>query len=255
MPCSRKPVNCSIPNDLVEALRSAKFVVALTGAGVSAESGIPTFRDARDGLWAKFRPEELATPEAFARDPATVTRWYDWRRQNCAAARPNAAHLALAELEQHCPRFSLITQNVDRLHHAAGSRNVVELHGTLWVWRCVRCGEQREDHQPFREFPPRCHCGGLRRPAVVWFGEALPADALAKAYRDAEECDLFFSIGTSAVVYPAADLAHAARQHGARVAEINAQPTPLTPLADWALTGRAGEVLPALTARAFGRSA
>ncbi len=255
MRCSPKPVSVSIPDDLVEALRSARFVVALTGAGVSAESGIPTFRDAMDGLWAKFRPEDLATPEAFARDPATVTRWYDWRRQLCAKASPNPAHRALAELERRCRKFSLITQNVDRLHQAAGSRNVIELHGTLWEWRCVRCGEQREERQPFGEFPPRCRCGGMRRPAVVWFGEALPENALAQAYRDAEACDLFFSIGTSAVVYPAADLAHAARQHGARVAEINAQPTPLTPLADWPLIGRAGEVLPALVARAFGRSA
>jgi NAD-dependent deacetylase len=251
MRCLRVPVSFSIPNDLVAALRSARFVVALTGAGVSAESGIPTFRDALDGLWAKFRPEDLATPAAFERDPKTVTRWYDERRQRCAAAKPNAGHLALAAMQRRCARFSLITQNVDRLHQAAGSEDVVELHGTLWVWRCTRCGAEREERGAFNDYPPRCDCGGARRPAVVWFGEALPEPALARAYRDAENCDLFFSIGTSAVVYPAADLPRVAR----RVVEINAQPTPLSPLADWVLTGRAGEVLPALVAQAFGRSA
>jgi NAD-dependent deacetylase len=252
MPCSLVPVNSSIPNDLVAALRSAQFVVVVTGAGVSAESGIPTFRDAMDGLWAKFRPEDLATPEAFARDPATVTRWYDERRQKCASVKPNAGHFALVEMERRCARFSLITQNVDRLHQAAGSRSVVELHGTLWVWQCVQCGTEREERGTLSEYPPRCSCGGSRRPAVVWFGEALPEDAIARAYRDAETCDLFFSIGTSAVVYPAADLARAARRSGAKIVEINAQATPLTPLADWALTGRSGELLPVLIERAFG---
>ncbi|MCX8091322.1 MAG: NAD-dependent deacylase [Verrucomicrobiae bacterium] len=237
-----------MPNELLEALRSARFVVALTGAGVSAESGIPTFREPMDGWWARFRPEDLATPEAFARDPATVTRWYEWRRQLCAKAKPNPAHRALVQLERRCRRVSLITQNVDRLHQAAGSQNVVELHGTLWEWRCVRCGQQREERQPLRDFPPLCSCGGLRRPAVVWFGEALPEAALARAYHDAAACDVFFAIGTSAVVWPAAELAHVARQHGARLVEINVRPTPLTSLADWVLTGRAGEVLPALVA-------
>jgi NAD-dependent deacetylase len=166
--------------------------------------------------------------------------------------KPNAGHLALAELERRCTKFSLITQNVDRLHQAAGSQNVVELHGTLWVWRCVRCGVEREERGTFTEYPPKCVCGGKRRPAVVWFGEALPEDAIATAYRDAETCDLFLSVGTSAVVYPAADLAQAARRSGAKVVEINAQPTPLTVRADWALRGRSGEVLPALVAEAFG---
>jgi NAD-dependent deacetylase len=251
MRCLLVLVSFSIPNDLVETLRSARFVVALTGAGVSAESGVPTFRDAMDGLWSKFRPEDLATPEAFARDPATVTRWYDERRQKCASVKPNAGHIALVELERRCPRFSLITQNVDRLHQAAGSRSVLELHGTLWVWRCVRCADEREERGPFGEYPPRCGCGGMRQPSVLWFGETLPEDVLAKAYREAETCDLFISIGTSAIVYPAADLARAARRSGAKVVEINAQPTPLTRLADWVLTGRAGEVLPALVAGTF----
>ena len=248
-------MNFSIPDNLVAALQTARSVGALTGAGVSAESGIPTFRDAVEGLWAKFRAEDLATLEAFGRDPETVARWYDWRRQKCAAAKPNPGHLALVQLERRCARFSLITQNVDRLHQAAGSRNVVELHGTIWVWRCTACGEEHENREPFREFPPRCRCGGARRPGVVWFGEALPEDAIARAYRAAEACDLFLSIGTSAVVYPAADLAHAARRSGAKVAEINAQPTPLSAAADWSVLGKSGEVLPALVERAFGRSA
>jgi NAD-dependent deacetylase len=242
----------SIPCDLVDAMRRARFVVVLTGAGVSAESGIPTFRDAMDGLWAKYRPEDLATPEAFARDPATVSRWYDERRLKCAVARPNAGHVALAELQRRCPRFTLITQNVDRLHQAAGSRDVVELHGTLWVWRCTRCGAETEERGPaFTEYPPRCRCDAPRRPSVVWFGETLPEDAVERAYRDAGLCDLFFSVGTSSVVYPAADLAHAARRNGATIAEINPEPTPLSGVADWSILGKAGEVLPELVQRTW----
>jgi NAD-dependent deacetylase len=247
-------VNFSISSDLIAAVRTARSVCVLTGAGVSAESGIPTFRDAMEGLWAKFRAEDLATPEAFERDPETVARWYDWRRQKCASAKPNPGHVAIATWEQRCPRFTLATQNVDRLHQAAGSRHVIELHGTLWVWRCVRCGEEREDREAFSEFPPRCRCGGPRRPGVVWFGEALPEDALKQAYQAAETCELFFSIGTSALVYPAADLAHAARRSRGKVVEINAQPTPLSAVADWSLLGKSGDVLPALVAQAFGGS-
>ena len=245
-----------VPAALVKALRDARSVVVLTGAGISAESGIPTFRDALTGLWAKFNPAELATPEAFVRDPETVTRWYDERRQKCAGAKPNAGHLALARLQQQFAvggrRFTLITQNVDRLHQSAGSTNVIELHGTLWVWRCTRCGEEREDREAFREFPSKCRCGGTRRPGVVWFGEELPPHAIAAAESAAEHCDLFFSIGTSAVVYPAAGLAHTARRHEAQLAEVNAQPTDLTPLVDWSVIAPAGQALPQLVAEAFG---
>jgi NAD-dependent deacetylase len=243
------------PAALVSALRDAYSVVVLTGAGISAESGIPTFRDALTGLWAKFDPADLATPQAFARDPATVTRWYDERRQKCADAQPNAGHLALARLQRQLFEqgrcFTLITQNVDRLHQAAGSRDVIELHGTLWVWRCTSCGEEREDRAPFPEFPPKCQCGGTRRPGVVWFGEELPAQAMALAQAAAKDCDLFFSIGTSAVVYPAAGLAHEARKRGARLVEINAQATDLTPLVDWSILARAGAALPELVRQAF----
>jgi NAD-dependent deacetylase len=242
---------------LVDALREARAVVVLTGAGVSAESGIPTFRDAMDGLWAKFDPHELASPEGFERDPKTVTRWYDWRREKCAAAKPNAAHLALARLENHLAAqqraFTLLTQNVDRLHQAAGSRNVVELHGTIWVWRCTRCGIEREERGvPFKEYPPRCACGGARRPAVVWFGEMLPEDAMQQAGDALEACDLFFSIGTSAVVEPAASFIHHARRRGAKTVEINREPTPITPVVDWSLPGKAGEILPEVVRLAFG---
>jgi NAD-dependent deacetylase len=231
----------------------------LTGAGVSAESGIPTFRDAMDGLWAQYEATQLATPAAFLRDPELVTRWYDCRRQKCAAASPNPGHIALARMQsllaQHDRRFTLITQNVDRLHQAAGSRDVIELHGTLWVWRCTKCGAEREERDvPFKEHPPKCACGGNRRPAVVWFDEPLPEDALHAAMCAAGDCDLFFSIGTSALVYPAADLSHVARQNRAKIVEINAAPTPLSPLADWSLLGKSGELLPALLARAFGES-
>ena len=245
-----------LPSSLVSAVRDAQAVVVLTGAGISAESGIPTFRDALTGMWAKFNPDELATPEAFIRDPAMVSRWYDERRQKCAEAKPNAGHLALArlqkELVQREHRFTLITQNVDRLHQAAGSNDVIELHGTLWVWRCTHCGDEREDREPFQEFPPKCRCGGARRPGVVWFGEELPAKAMSLAEAAAGNCDLFFSIGTSAVVYPAAGLAHTARLKRAKLVEINAQPTDLTSLVDWPLLGKAGEILPELIRQTFG---
>lgn len=241
----------------MNALQAARAVVVLTGAGVSAESGIPTFRDAMEGLWAKYDPSQLATPEAFDRDPETVTRWYDWRRQKCAAAKPNPAHLALASLEKHFiihkRGFTLLTQNVDRLHQAAGSRDVVELHGTLWVWRCTRCGVEREEREvPFTEYPPRCACGGARRPAVVWFGEMLPEHALEQSHDALEACGFFFSIGTSAVVEPAASFIHIARHRGAKTVEINRDATPISRVVDWSLLGKAGEILPQLVKRVVG---
>ena len=247
-----------IPEELVTALNAARAVVVLTGAGVSAESGIPTFRDAMEGLWAKYDPMQLATPEAFERDPETVTRWYDWRREKCAGAKPNPAHLALAEMQRAIEEtgrsFTLITQNVDRLHQAAGSRDVIELHGTLWVWRCTHCGEEREErHVPFTQYPPQCACGGNRRPGVVWFGESLPEAALARTYQALEECDLFFAMGTSAVVQPAASFLHVARQHRAKTVEINLTSTPASRLADWSILGRAGEILPELARRGLGK--
>ena len=246
-----------ILDNLVGELREARAVVVLTGAGVSAESGISTFRDAMEGLWAKYDPSQLATPEAFDRDSEIVTRWYDWRREKCATAKPNPAHLALARLEEHLATqergFTLLTQNVDRLHQAAGSRNVVELHGTLWVWRCTRCGIEREERTvPFQEYPPRCACGGARRPAVVWFGEMLPEQALKQAHDALATCDFFFSVGTSAVVEPAANFIYSVRHRGAKTVEINRDATPISRVVDWSLLGKAGEVLPELVRRAFG---
>jgi NAD-dependent deacetylase len=238
------------------ALRGARRVVALTGAGVSAESGAPTFRDAQQGLWARFDPAELATPEAFARDPEVVSRWYDERRLNALRCEPNAAHAALADLERRVLEaegdFTLLTQNVDRLHHRAGSARVVELHGTLCAWRCTKTGEEVEPGpEAFKTFPPMSPAGAPMRPGVVWFGEALPSEAVEAAMDAIERCDVFLSIGTSAVVHPAAGFIHDASRRGATTIEVNLEPTPITEMVDHALHGRAGEILPALVDRAF----
>jgi NAD-dependent deacetylase len=252
-------VEGSFDQNLLDALRNAQSVTVLTGAGVSAESGIPTFRDALTGYWAKFNPEELATPQAFARDPAMVSRWYDERRCNVAACKPNPGLLALASLQRRAlsegRKFTLITQNVDRLHQSAGSNDVIELHGSLWVWRCEDCGAEREERGPvFAEYPIRCTCGGYRRPGVVWFGEALPTQALAAAQRAAETCELFISCGTSAVVYPAAGLIDVALAGGARLLEVNPQPTAYTSRATWSLRSASGRALPTLLHAAFGEA-
>ncbi len=241
-----------LPPELIEALRDARRVVALTGSGISAESGVPTFRDAQTGLWANYDPQELATPEAFARDPELVRQWYAWRRELVERARPNAGHAALAELERSVPEFSLVTQNVDGLHQQAGSADVVELHGNILRSRCpvenvtVEPGEAED-------LPPLCpNCGSPLRPDVVWFGEALPAAGLEAASGAARSCDLFLSVGTSGLVYPAASLPYEALENGAIVAEVNPERTPLSPSARFSLRGRAGEVLPRLVSAAFG---
>ncbi len=231
---------------LPERLSRARRVAVLTGAGVSAESGVPTFRGA-DGLWRRYRAEELATPEAFHRDPALVWEWYDWRRQLIARCEPNPAHQAIAELERQSPEFLLITQNVDGLHKRAGSVQMVELHGSLWRVRCQTEGKITEHLEvPLQSLSPRCGCGGLLRPDVVWFGEALPEEALRQAFQAAETSDVFLVVGTSAVVQPAASLPAIARRHGAYVVEVNLEPTGLTPIADESHHGRAGEILPRL---------
>jgi NAD-dependent deacetylase len=235
------------------AIAHARHIVVITGAGISAESGIRTFRDTMAGLWKEFDPQKLATPEAFAADPATVTRWYDWRRLGCLAAEPNPGHLALAALERTLAarggEFTLLTQNVDRLHQKAGSRNVVELHGSIMEWRCTRTGRKTvPGPEPFPEFPPRSpfDASALLRPDVVWFGEMLPESALAAGSDAVASCDLFISVGTSSVVYPAAGFAEQALYRGANVIEVNPEPTPLSPLATWSLRGKAGEMLPRL---------
>ncbi len=227
-------------------LRKSQRVTVLTGAGVSAESGVPLFRG-DGGLWQTHRPEDLATPQAFARDPQLVWEWYDWRRARVADALPNPGHYALAELEQRVPDFTLITQNVDGLHDRAGSRNILKLHGDIWQLRCTHCGEEKTNTDvPLSELPPYCSCGALLRPAIVWFGESLPTGVLQTAADAAARAELFLVIGTSALVQPAASLPLMAQQGGARLVEINPQPTPLSTHADINLVGPAGELLPEL---------
>jgi NAD-dependent deacetylase len=228
-------------------------VAALTGAGISAESGVPTFRGA-GGLWKNFRAEDLATPEAFERDPDLVWEWYDWRRGLIAAVEPNAGHVALAELERHLPGFTLITQNVDGLHDRAGSRNVLKVHGDIWTVRCVDCGKQRQDlRAKLAPLPPRCACGSLERPGVVWFGEGLPQDIWRQAERAARSASVFLVIGTSALVYPAAGLVELAKSSGAKVIEINVAETPVTRLVDLSWRAPSAEALPALLHSAAGK--
>ena len=231
-------------SEVGEWIKSARSVAALTGAGISAESGIPTFRGP-GGLWRNYRPEHLATPEAFSRDPKLVWQWYDWRRGLIAKAEPNAGHIALAALERRHPNFMLITQNVDGLHDRAGSRNILKVHGDIWTLRCSVCGREHEDYRaPLPEVPPRCNCEALERPGVVWFGESLPQEIWRKAERAAREAEVFLVIGTSAVVYPAAGLAALAKSSGARVVEINLHETPVSAIADASLKGPAAEILP-----------
>ncbi|GAB4484367.1 MAG: NAD-dependent deacylase [Anaerolineales bacterium] len=233
--------------DLLSFLGKARRFAVLTGAGVSQESGLRTFRDAQTGLWAQYRPEDLATPEAFARDPKLVWDWYALRREKARSVQPNPGHFALAELEKRVSAFTLITQNVDGLHRRAGSVNVLELHGNLQRVKCSVCGEQAAAWDESGPDVPKCSgCGGLLRPDVVWFGESLPRRELEAAVEAARTCDVFFSIGTSGLVQPAASLAYAARNQGALVVEINAEPTPLTGKVDFFLQGKSGEILPAL---------
>ncbi len=237
----------NFPPELLSFLRKARRVAALTGAGVSQESGLSTFRDAQVGLWAQYRPEDLATPEAFARDPKLVWGWYALRREKARAAQPNPGHFALVEMEKRVPDFTLITQNVDGLHRRAGSVNVLELHGNLQRVKCSMCGKQAAAWDESSPDVPKCsRCGGLLRPDVVWFGESLPIIELEVAFEAARVCDAFFSIGTSGLVQPASSLAYAAQSKGALVVEINAEPTPLTEAVDFFLQGKSGEVLPGL---------
>jgi NAD-dependent deacetylase len=237
------------PEELIQRLRTVQRVAALTGAGVSQESGLRTFRDAQTGLWAQYRPEELASPEAFRRDPKLVWDWYAWRREAIKAVRPNPGHYALAEIERRFSEFTLITQNVDGLHRMAASQNLLELHGNIQRVRCAGCYTFTETWDEDSESVPRCReCGGLLRPDVVWFGESLPREQLEAAVEAARSCEVFFSIGTSGVVQPAASLAFAAHNRGALVVEINAEPTPLTSKANFVFHGKSGEILPQLAA-------
>lgn len=236
-------------------LHAARHIAMLTGAGVSAESGVPTFRDAQTGMWARFRPEDLATEEAFRRDPQRVWDWYAERRENLRDVQPNAGHSAVAEFQQRHPgRLTLITQNVDGLHQKAGSPSVLALHGTIfenqWLDRCELARRPMDachvdQAEPGR--PPRCaQCGNLARPAVVWFGEMLPTAAMAAAEQAARRCEVMLVAGTSGAVYPAAGLAHQARAAGAKVVIVGPDATDLDDIADAVLTGTSAQILPRL---------
>ncbi len=223
---------------------SLPAVACLTGAGISAESGIATFRESR-GLWNQVPVEEVATPQAFARDPVKVWRFYEARRAQVAGCSPNAGHLALARLGDRLgDRFTLITQNVDGLHQVAGSRDVLEVHGSLWRLRCTRCGREREDRTvPLDPLPPLCDCEGMLRPSVVWFGEVLPERTFRAAVEAAESASVFLVVGTSAVVEPAASLARVAAYQGAELWEVNPEHTPLTPMCGRSWQAPAGAVM------------
>ncbi len=236
--------------EIISEIKKSKNVVALTGSGVSAESGIPTFRG-KNGLWKNFRAEELATPHAFSQNPKLVWEWYDWRRGIIAPVKPNPAHKVLALWEKEFPEFYLITQNIDGLHQKAGSKRIIELHGNIWQVKCTQEGTVSFNFEvPLKEIPPICpNCQSLLRPNVVWFGESLDQSKLNQAIRLSTECDIMFVIGTSAVVQPAASLPYFALREGAVVIEINIEPTPLTSQVNYFLQGKAGEILPELNGK------
>jgi NAD-dependent deacetylase len=231
--------------ELLAVIRDARHICVLTGAGVSAESGVPTFRDAQQGLWSRYDPHELATPEAFLRDPELVWRWYRWRRDLVGKAEPNAGHWALASLQSRVRRFTLVTQNVDGLHQRAGSEGVIEFHGNIFTNRCFQEGHSVECDE--EQSVPACpQCGGPVRPGVIWFGEAIPEHALNRSFAAASDCDVFFSIGTSSLVQPAAGLAMIAREAGATIIEINPEPTDVAESFTAVWRGNAGTILPKL---------
>ena len=240
------PKRISLSPALEQKLLTAKKVVILSGAGVSSESGISTFRD-KDGLWEKFKPEDLATPSAFQRNPQLVWEWYAYRRKKIQSVKPNPAHVAIAKMEKMFPEFLLVTQNIDNLHQKAGSRKLVELHGNINRNKCFTCEKISSDSKSdSKTVPPLCPCGGYLRPDVVWFGELLPEKALEPAQRASIEAELFFSVGTSALVYPAASLPFLAKEAGAFVVEINTGETEISPAVDELLLGKAGEILPVI---------
>ncbi len=230
----------------IERLHNTKSLLVITGAGISAESGIPTFRG-NDGLWQNYRAEELATPWAFERDPVTVWKWYDWRRGIIGKAGLNPGHQAIKRFEEMLPGFFLITQNVDGLHGRTGIRNIIEIHGNLWRARCSRDGRTMMLMDvPLKSIPPRCECGGMLRPDVVWFGESIPSDALQMSYNAMSLCDTLMVVGTSGVVYPVASFPETVKSNGGFVIEVNLEPTPITNVADVSLFGKSGDILPAI---------
>ncbi|MFU8831495.1 MAG: SIR2 family NAD-dependent protein deacylase [Wenzhouxiangella sp.] len=240
-----------LPGNLLDELRRARRVAVLTGAGVSAESGVPTFRDARSGLWAKHDPMALASPEGFARDPALVWDWYQWRRELVANTLPNAGHTALADLQALFDEYTLVTQNVDGLHQAAGSSGVLELHGNIQRTICSTTRKAIDEdwlteHAGQRPPPSPHHDNGLARPDVVWFGEVLDSRVLNAAFAAASRCQLMIVVGTAGVVHPAASIPHVALDAGATMIDINPIASELSPLADWHLAGTSAHWLPVL---------
>ena len=236
----------NLTQDTIQTIVNADNICVLTGAGVSAESGVATFRG-KDGLWSKFKPEELANVNAFLANPTLIWEWYQHRRDLLSAARPNPGHVALAEWETLATRFTLVTQNVDGLHQAAGSKHVLELHGNIRMNRCQDCGaESTMNEITFHGHVPLCSCGGKLRPGVVWFGEMLPEAVFQDAVHAAQTCDLLLTVGTSAIVYPAAALPEMAVSRRIPVIEVNVAETPFTPLATHHLRGLAGQILPEL---------
>jgi NAD-dependent deacetylase len=255
------PMN-DFSSDLISAMREAKHVVVFTGAGVSAESGIPTFRDSLTGHWERFSAEDLATPAAFRKDKDFVWGWYEWRRMKVLLAQPNPAHIAIAALARHVPQLSVVTQNVDDLHERAGSADVLHLHGSLHHPFCKTCGQPYafppgipdEPEGGRRLSPPGCsECGGHVRPGVVWFGEEMPVRELHRAFTHAKNCDLLFTIGTSGMVQPAAQIPLEALRGGAKVVQINPSRTSMDDSCTWSLRGAAGDILPGLVQVAFGQ--
>lgn len=237
-------------NDITRAyeiVREASRITVLTGAGISAESGVPIFRG-KEGLWNNYRPEELATPKAFFDNPATVWEWYDWRRSLMKKAEPNHGHFALSELERQKEKFTLITQNVDGLHQLAGSENIIELHGNLWEIRCIKCNNTERNYLvPMPQLPPKCsRCSEIMRPNIVWFGEIIPMQKIDRCILAIEDSDLFIIIGTSGLVEPAASFGFIAKENNKTVIEINLDTTPGTGLYDLSLKAKSGELLPLL---------
>lgn len=236
-------------NEIVDILANCGRCVVLTGAGMSAESGVPTFRG-KEGLWGKFRAEELATMDAFMANPKIVWEWYSWRRELMAKVGPNPGHLAITELESLSDNFTLITQNVDNLHRIANTRNILELHGNIHRNKCVDCNkpfDARAEINPDRI--PACEsCGGKIRPDVVWFGEMLDQEIIRRAFEESEQAEIFFSVGTSSIIHPAASLPPLAKRSGATLVEINVEETPISFLADFQVRSRVGEFLPRLVA-------
>ncbi|MER7441672.1 SIR2 family NAD-dependent protein deacylase [Micromonospora avicenniae] len=260
-------MDSALPREAAQLLGDARRVVVFTGAGISAESGVPTFRDDLTGLWARFDAQRLATAEAFHDDPGLVWGWYEWRRARVARAEPNPGHRAISIIQTRSPESTVVTQNVDDLHERAGSRDVIHLHGSLFAPRCVAAAHPAPlEHVPQsrnappdegrRIAPPRCaNCAALVRPGVVWFGEALPEAALAAAVEAAAACDVLLTVGTSGVVYPAAEIPGIAARAGAAVIQVNPEPTPLDRIAAINLRGTAAHVLPALVAAAWQETA